>query len=339
MHQLMKTFWNNLPQPFFALAPMADVTDPAFRRMFAKYGKPDVTWTEFVSADGLMSPGRERLVRDLIYTEGERPIVAQIFGSKPENIEKAAALVRELGFDGVDLNMGCPDKNIEKQNSGAAMMKNPKLAQEIIRAAMKGARMGEVDGIPVSVKTRVGYNKVELDTWIPAILEMKPAALTVHARTRKELSLVPARWEHVQEVVQMARGSGVLVIGNGDVTLREDGELRAKETGADGVMVGRGVFGNPWFFNQAHSIEGVTLRERLAVMVEHTALFLELSGDIKSFAVMKKHYKAYVNGFDHAKELRTELMDANSLPEIKTLVADFIAAHPDLADMTPREFA
>lgn len=337
MLQLMANFWNNLPRPFFALAPMADVTDPAFRRMFAKYGKPDVTWTEFVSADGLMSPGRERLVRDLVYTEAERPIVAQIFGSKPENIEKAAALVRELGFDGVDLNMGCPDKNIEKQNSGAAMMKNPTLAQEIIAAAMRGARMGEGDGIPVSVKTRVGYNKVEIDTWIPAILAMKPAALTIHARTRKEMSLVPARWEHVREVVEMAKDSGILIIGNGDVTSRRDGMVRAGESGADGVMVGRGVFGNPWFFNPNQEIEDITLRERFRVMIEHTAHFLELSGDIKSFAVMKKHYKAYVNGFDHAKELRVALMDANSLDEIKLLVQQFAAEHPDLMDKTPRE--
>lgn len=337
MHGLMKNFWSNLPRPFFALAPMADVTDPAFRRMFAKYGKPDVTWTEFVSADGLMSPGRDRLIRDLAYTEAERPIVAQIFGSKPENIEKTAALVRELGFDGVDLNMGCPDKNIEKQNSGAAMMKSPKLAQEVIAAAMRGARMGEEGGIPVSVKTRVGYNKVELETWIPVILAMKPAALTIHARTRKEMSLVPARWEHVAEVVEMAKGTGVVIIGNGDVTSMEDGVEKATASGAAGVMVGRGVFGNPWFFNRERSIDEVTFRERFAVMVEHTALFLELSGDIKSFAVMKKHYKAYVNGFDHAKELRVALMDANSLDEIKTLVAQFAQEHPELMDKTPKD--
>jgi tRNA-dihydrouridine synthase len=233
--------------------------------------------------------------------------------------------------------MGCPDKNIEKQNSGAAMMKNPKLAQEIISAAMRGAKMGEEGGIPVSVKTRVGYNKVELDTWIPAILAMKPAALTVHARTRKEMSLVPARWEHVAEVVEMAKESGVIIIGNGDVTSLADGDAKAASSGADGIMVGRGVFGNPWFFNRTHAIDEVTFRERFAVMIEHTALFLELSGDIKSFAVMKKHYKAYVNGFDHAKELRVALMDANSLDEIKSLVAQFADEHPEFMDMTPKD--
>jgi tRNA-dihydrouridine synthase len=202
---------------------------------------------------------------------------------------------------------------------------------------MRGAKMGTEEGIPVSVKTRVGYNKVEIDTWIPVLLSMKPAALTVHARTRKEMSLVPARWEHVKEVVDMARGTGVKIIGNGDVTSLADGVTRAEASGADGVMVGRGVFGNPWFFNRKHSIDQVTLGERLAVMLEHTALFLDLSGDIKSFAVMKKHYKAYVTGFDHAKELRVALMDANSLDEIKHLVADFITTHPELMKMTPRD--
>ncbi len=333
----MKNFWNNLPRPFFALAPMADVTDPAFRRMFAKYGKPDITWTEFVSADGLMSAGRARLLRDLIYIEEERPIVAQIFGSNPEHIEATAALVRELGFDGVDINMGCPDKNIEKQHSGAAMMKDPALAQEVIRAAMRGAGMHEEDGIPVSVKTRVGYNKVEIDTWVPALLETRPAALTIHARTRKEMSLVPARWEHVREVVELAKGTGVLVIGNGDVSSLEDGRVRAKESGADGVMVGRGVFGNPWFFNPKRGIVDITIAERLDVLLEHTELFLKLSGDIKSFSVMKKHYKAYVNGFDHAKELRVALMDAPDIQTIRSLVTAFKAEHPELVLRTPRE--
>ncbi len=174
---VMKSFWNKLPRPFFALAPLANVTDCAFRELVAKYGKPDVMWTEFVSADGLCSPvGREKLMIDLAYTEAERPIVAQIFSSKPENIREAAKLVALLGFDGVDINMGCPDRTIEKQNAGAALIKNPKLAQEIIYAAKEGA-----GDLPVSVKTRIGYNKDILDEWIPMLLLTKPAAITIHA--------------------------------------------------------------------------------------------------------------------------------------------------------------
>ncbi len=309
-------FWDKLPKPFFALAPMADVTDAAFRRMFAKYGKPDVTWTEFVSADGLCSAGREVLLRDFAYTEAERPIVAQIFGATPAHIEQVATLIHELGFDGIDINMGCPDKSIEKQGAGAAMMKDPSRALEVLEAAKQGAK-----GLPVSVKTRVGFNKVEIDSWIPKLLDARPAALTIHARTRKEMSLVPARWEHVKEVVEMAKGTGVKIIGNGDVKSLEDGKMKAQENGADGIMVGRACFGNPWFFNSAIDHAKIPLQERFRVMVEHTKLFEELLGDIKSFAIMKKHYKAYVNGFDGAKELRMKLMDAEDGNEVAQIVA------------------
>ncbi len=332
----MSNFWNKLKKPFFALAPMADVTDPAFRRMFAKYGKPDVTFTEFVSSDGLCSIGKTRLLRDLVYSEEERPIVAQIFGSKPENIEKAVEIIRELGFDGVDINMGCPDKNVEKQGAGSAMIKNPKLAKEIIEAAKRGARMGLKGGIPISVKTRVGYNKVEIESWIPTLLDAKPAALTIHARTRREMSLVPARWEHVKDVAKMAKGSGVVILGNGDVWTRDDGINKAEYSNADGVMVGRGVFGNPWFFSKETTIDDITFEKRFSVMLEHTALFLELSGDIKSFSVMKKHYKAYVNGFDGAKDFRTSLMNSDSYEEIELLVENFMRSHKDLMKMTPK---
>src|SRR5476649_391186 len=159
-------FWKDLKKPILCLAPMADVTDCAFRQIIAKYGKPDVFFTEFVSADGLCSPGRDKLLVDFIYGENERPIVAQIFGANAENIKKAASLCKELGFDGIDINMGCPDKSIEKQCAGAGMIKDPKLAKEIIRAAIEGA-----GGLPVSVKTRIGYNKNEIDTWIRGLLQ------------------------------------------------------------------------------------------------------------------------------------------------------------------------
>lgn len=335
----MSNFWQKLKEqkngtgePFFVLAPMADVTDVAFRRMFAKYGKPDVTYNEFVSADGLCSPGRPILERDLAFSEGERPIVAQLFTSKPENMEKAAIICREMGYDGIDINMGCPDQNVNKQGAGAALIQNPELALEILKAARRGA-----GDMAVSVKTRVGFNKVELDTWIPKILEGKPDALIIHARTRKEMSLVPARWEFVAQVVEMARGTGIPIIGNGDVMSIEDGLEKAKSTGADGIMVGRGVFGNPFFFNREKSIDDLTLTERFGIMIEHTKLFVELIGDYKNFAIMKKHYKAYVKGFDHASDLRVKLMESNSVEEIESHVASFLLSHPDMAGKTVRE--
>ena len=316
----MSNFWEKLNRPFFALAPMADVTDAAFRRVIAKYGKPDVIWTEFVSADGLaLAPeeGRKKLLRDLLYTNEERPIVAQFFTSRPENMEKAARLAKELGFDGIDINMGCPDRSIEKQLAGAALMRNPKLALELIAAAKKGA-----GGLPVSVKTRVGFNKVELDTWLPEILKESPVAVTIHARTRKEMSKVPARWEHVREAVEIKNklAPQVLILGNGDVKDIQDAKIKINETGADGVMLGRAIFGNPWLFSEAKP----TIEERLNVLVEHTKLFEGLLGDIKSFAIMKKHYKAYVQGFDGAVELRGKLMETASAKEVEKIIKDFL---------------
>lgn len=318
-------FWADLPKPFFVSAPMADVTDAAFRQMIAKYsrhgekgGGPDVFWTEFVSADGLSSAGREVLKRDLAFSDREHPIVAQIFSSNPENMRKTAELCKELGFDGIDINMGCPDKSIEKQGAGAAHMKNIKLAQEVIRATMAGA-----GGLPVSVKTRIGYNKENLEEWIGAVLETKPAAITVHARTRKDLSLVPARWEEVARAVKLAEGTGTLIIGNGDVVDLADANKKAEETGADGIMLGRAMFGTPWLFDRDRK-EPPTLAEKFEILIEHTHLFEKLLGDIKNFAIMKKHYKAYVNGFDGAKELRVHMMDARNADEVERIARDFL---------------
>ncbi len=302
------------------LAPMADVTDAAFRRVIAKYGKPDVTWTEFVSADGLFLGGKEVLMKDLIFTEAERPIVAQFFTSKPEMMEKAARLAVELGFDGIDINMGCPDKSIEKQGAGAAMIKNPKLAREVIRAAKRGA-----GDLPVSVKTRVGFNKVELETWLPELLAEEPAVITIHARTRKEMSKVPARWEHVKRAVEIrdSMNSKTLIFGNGDVMTVEDAKQKAKETGADGVMFGRAIFGNPWLFS-GRDVQTISIQEKLSVLIELTKLFDELLGQTKNFAIMKKHFKAFVHGWDGAKDFRMKLMDASDALEVEKMVLDYL---------------
>ena len=193
--------------PLMVLAPMADVTDAAFRRIIAKYGKPDVMWTEFVSADGLFLGGYDSLIRDLEFSETERPIVAQFFTSKPEMMKKAAELATKLGFDGIDINMGCPDKSIEKQCAGAAMIKDPKLAREVIRAAKEGSvEAAKISGrppLPVSVKTRLGFNKNEIETWLPELLAEEPVVITIHARTRKEMSKVAAHWDQIKRAVEI----------------------------------------------------------------------------------------------------------------------------------------
>ena len=318
----MTGFWTKLPKPIFALAPMANVTDAAFRRVIAKYGKPDVMFSEFVSCEGLCSEGRERLLTDLWFTETERPIVAQFFGAKPEMFYRCAQLAQELGFDGIDINMGCPDKAVLKQGAGAALIKTPELAKKIILETKRGA-----GALPVSIKTRIGYLKNELQTWLPHILETEPAAVTIHARTMKEMSKVPARWDTVteaREITEKYFGSKEkpLILGNGDVMTLEEARARIEETGADGVMIGRGIFGNPWCFARDH--KDPSIEEKLRVMLEHTRLFEELflkpEPRLKNFDTMKKHYKAYVNGFDGAKELRIELMAAENSAEVAEII-------------------
>jgi nifR3 family TIM-barrel protein len=307
-------FWHKLPKPFFILAPMANVTDAAFRRIIAKYGRPDVFYTEFVSADGLCSIGKDNLLIDLKYSSAERPIVAQLFGSNPEKMREAAALIQELGFDGLDINMGCPDKNVMKQKAGAALIKQPDVARALIRAAKAGAPK-----LPISVKTRLGDTKNDLGNWLPVLLEEKPAAIIIHARTRKEMSKVPAHWDAVKQAVDLARGSGVLIIGNGDVSDLDDAREKIKQSGCDGVMLGRAIFGNPWLFKK----KVPAVKDKLKVMLEHTKLFDKLLGKSKSFHIMRKHYKAYANGFDGAKDLRIKLMTTENVSDVETIVKNY----------------
>ncbi|MEX0652063.1 MAG: tRNA-dihydrouridine synthase [Candidatus Paceibacterota bacterium] len=323
------SFWGQLKRPIFVLAPMADVTDPAFRRVIAKYGKPDVMWTEFVSADGLFladEAGRRKIKRDLEYAEVERPIIAQFFTSNPDMMRKASCYASLCGFDGFDINMGCPDKSIEKQRAGAALIKDPARAQVLIESAKEGVRDAVKEGgkiIPISVKTRIGYNKNELEVWLPALLKAEPAVVTIHARTRKQMSKVPADWSQVRRAVEIRNElkSETLILGNGDALDLEDAERKVTETGCDGVMLGRAIFGNPWLFDREK--DSVTIEERLSVLVEHTKLYEALLGDVKSFNIMKKHYKAYVSGWDGAKELRIQLMDAHNAQEVADIVRGY----------------
>jgi nifR3 family TIM-barrel protein len=326
----MKNFWAELEKPIFAIAPMANVTDEAFRRMFAECGRPTVFWTEFVSVEGLLSAGKEHLLPDLWFEKDEHPIVAQIFGSKPEQFAAAAEIIYKLGFDGIDINMGCPDRAVEKQGAGAALIKKPDLAKQIIRATKEGAH-----GLPVSVKTRIGYAKNQLAEWLPALLEENIAALTVHLRTRSEMSKVAAHWELAPEIVALRDriAPKTIILANGDVASLDDARQKTMQYGLDGVMIGRGIFGNPWFFNDGAHGTAPSVREKIEQLVKHTEIFEKLyksnltkkEGKIKNFEVMKKHYKAYANGFDGAKELRIRLMNVESAAEVKTIAEEFLA--------------
>jgi len=320
----MDSFWNQLRKPFFVMAPMADVTDAAFRQLIAKRGAPDIFWTEFVSADGLYHTREIKKMKDeenplmgiLAKTAEERPIIAQVFGSNPDTIAYAAKLIEDLGFDGVDINMGCPDRAVEKQGCGAAMIKNPKLAQEIIRATQGATRL------PVSVKTRVGYDKESLDEWLPVLLETAPAAITLHLRTRKEMSLVPASWEYMKKAVAIRNrvNPSVLLIGNGDVQGIEDARTKIADSGCEGAMLGRAMFGNPWVF-AGRADADAPLVEKLAALIELAQDFEKLVPR-RNFSILKKHIKAFVTGFDGAAELRARLMEVENAEELVTVIAN-----------------
>ena len=329
----MNNFWEKLKKPFFCLAPMSDVTDIAFRYMLAKYGKNRenkdriVFWTEFVSADGLCDKlGRKKLSHILKFSNSERPIVAQVFSANPENMKHACQYIASLGFDGIDINMGCPDKSVISQGAGSALIKTPQLARKIIQAAHAGIEAAGMH-IPVSVKTRIGFNKEDINNWIPELLKEDISALTIHLRTAKELSLVDAHWDQMEKIKELIKKSGkeILLIGNGDIKSIKDGEEKALKYGCDGVMIGRGVFGNPWFFLLEEKTD-ISIEERLKILIEHTQIFeRELSKPKhKNFAVMKKHFKAYVNGFEGAKELRVKLMETENAKEVEKIINDFL---------------
>jgi len=264
---------------------------------------------------------------NLKYTEKERPIVAQVFGSKPENFYQTAKIIKKLGFDGVDINMGCPHKPIEKQGAGSALIKNSKLAQEIILATKKGARAGTTAGqagnMPVSVKTRLGYNKIETK-WIKAILETKPDVISIHWRTRKEMSKVGAHWEEAKKVIKLRDkySPQTLIIGNGDVENLAQAHELVKKYKVDGIMVGRAVIGNPWFFNPV--MQEVDLKTRLKVMLEHAKFFEKLYKNKRNFLIMRKHMNAYIKGFDNIKPLRIELMKTKNAKEVEKIVNKFL---------------
>ncbi len=331
--EIIMGFWKDLPQGFKVLAPMADVTDSAFRHMIAKYsrigepgGGPDLLYTEFVAADGLFSDeGRANLLSMLDFDTTKRPIVAQIFSADPQKMEYAARLCKELGFDGIDLNMGCPERNICRQGAGSAMIKTPEQAKKVILAAKRGA-----GDLPVSVKTRIGWSKNEIETWIPQLLSCNIAAIILHGRTRAEMSKVPAHWDIIARAAEMVKASGKATkfIGNGDVTSLKQADEYIKKYHLDGIMIGRALFGKPWFFDASLEDEQPALRKRLEIMLDHTKVFLEKLPH-KNFNIMKKHYKAYVSGFNGAKELRIKLMEAERYEDIEREVKHFLKEYED----------
>ncbi|HEV7454698.1 MAG TPA: tRNA-dihydrouridine synthase, partial [Candidatus Saccharimonadales bacterium] len=260
----------DLPKPFFVLAPMDDVTDTVFRRIVGECAAPDLYFTEFVNVDGLQSPGRDRLLKRIQFTDSERPLIAQIWGKHPENYLQTAKELVEMGFAGIDINMGCPIKNVVGNGCCSDLINNRELARDIIKATQEGA----AGRIPVSVKTRLGFNEIDY-TWHEFLLQQNLSMLTIHGRTRKQMSAVPADWDAIQKVRELRDhlAPGTLLVGNGDVIDHAHGRELAEKHGLDGVMIGRGIFHDPFAFAEASPWPAHTKAQRLALYDRHVALF------------------------------------------------------------------
>jgi tRNA-dihydrouridine synthase len=362
------SFWSTLPTPIIGLSPMDGVTDAVFRRIVAWQGKPDVTFTEFTHVHDVCR-GPEFLLDSLHYHEVERPIVAQLYGKDPELFYQAAHAVCELGFDGLDINMGCPSRNVASSGSGAGLIKTPDLAHAIMRAARQGIvdwtagqtmeaaglkpvrtdairRLNERrrvplpvrKSIPLSVKTRLGYDEVIVERWIEHLLIESPAVISLHGRTLQQMYRGEADWSAIARATEIVRGSGTMLFGNGDVQSLEEVVRRVRETGVDGVLVGRAALGTPWFFRGKEEARQSARSERSAgseplspslgarfeILLEHAREFEAQCGR-DQFRRMRKHLGWYCKGFPHAAALRARMFRVSSVIEVEVALAAFQA--------------
>jgi tRNA-dihydrouridine synthase len=368
----MNNFWQDLKQQLkralVGLAPMDGITDQPFRHIVKKYGQPDVIYTEFVNVEGLCH-NAEALLRPLLYDNSQRPIVAQIYGKTPNSFRQAAILVCQLGFDGIDLNMGCPSKSVAGGGAGAALIKNPKLAQAIIRATQQGVQ-DWVDGkncsdcpdfsdsfcelvekqrqaldldaavqfenrqaLPVSIKTRLGYDQPVIQEWLPFLLGEQPAAVAIHGRTLKQGYSGQANWEQIGQAAQLAKEQrpDTLILGNGDVTSFNQAQEIARIYKVDGVLMGRAAQGNPFVFAQENPLENLDKHEQAKtlakVALEHAQFYEETfcsnEQDECFFLPMRKHLAWYVKGIPHAKEIRQRLVQTSSSQAVAQILQSF----------------
>ena len=356
----MTNFWQTLPRPIMILAPMDGITDQPFRHIQKKYGDPMLVYTEFVSVEAICQ-GDLRRLRDLLYDESQRPVVAQIYGFTPEHFRQVAILLCELGFDGIDINMGCPAKNIANAGAGAGLIRQPTLAQEIVRATKQGVQDWQYGAtvadcpkitpelaaevmrrranlspthqagrsVPVSVKTRIGFAEPCVDSWIPALLEAEPAAIGIHGRTLEQGYGGAADWAQIGRAVELACGSGIPILGNGDVASLVDAEERVAAYGVDGVLIGRAAFGNPFFFRgvqfNAHEPPAHPYASRLpAIALEHARLYEETFQQEPryNFHPMRKHLGWYARRLSPTKHLRIALVHTNSPAEVAQVFAE-----------------
>ncbi|MEM7125744.1 MAG: tRNA-dihydrouridine synthase [Chloroflexota bacterium] len=360
---ISKFFWNELPQPVVGLAPMDGVSDHPFRHIQKKYGRPPVVFTEFTSVEGVCL-GNFRTLRDFLYDETQRPIVAQIYGHVPDYFRQTAILLCQLGFDGIDINMGCPAKNIANSGSGAGLIRTPDLAQTIVRATQQGilewsngatvddctdlsqeiraevknrqARLPMIyqqhDTIPLSIKTRTGYETPVTESWISTLLELDPALISLHGRTLEQKYSGKADWDEIGKAAQLAKGTSTLVFGNGDVTSKQQAIERSKNYQTHGVLIGRASMGNPYIFctdQKRFNEKGEPTYPDLcytlgAVALEHAKLYEKTYSHYTKyqFMPMRKHLSWYAMGIPGARKLRARLVHTHSPDDAATILAD-----------------
>ena len=377
------SFWNNLTQPIIGLAPMDGVTDAPCRTMHGLYGSPDVVLTEFTNVEGLWR-GSERIFRDFLYTPAERPVVAQIFGCRPEYFYKAAHVVCELGFAGVDINMGCPARTVANKGGGAALIRMPETAKAIIRATQQGVhdwangqtredlemdplriqRIHQMNEervriwgdtakierrlIPVSVKTRLGYDSIVITDWVQELLELEPAVISLHGRTLAQHYKGEANWEAIAAAAEIVRKTNTLILGNGDIHTLYQAAERIRTAGVNGVLIGRASFGNPWLFQKKDVLKQLlnsgiaptpenlpdvmpTREERLLMALEHARVHAKLKGE-DHFVELRKHMGWYLGHFPGAKRVRNELVRINSLADVEHIIQKALAHPEDFGD-------
>ncbi|MRX73990.1 tRNA-dihydrouridine synthase [Bacillus lacus] len=314
-------FWRELPRPFFILAPMEDVTDVVFRHVVSEAARPDVFFTEFTNSESYCHPEGKKSVRGrLAFTEDEQPMVAHIWGDKPEFFRQMSIGMAELGFKGIDLNMGCPVPNVTQHGKGSGLIRRPEVAAELIQAAKAG-------GLPVSVKTRLGFSEIdEWQGWLTHILNQDIANLSIHLRTRNEMSKVDAHWELIPEIKELRDrvAPDTLLTINGDILDRQTGERLVEQYGVDGVMIGRGIFQNPFAFEKEPKEHAS--KELLDLLMLHLDLHDKYSNlELRSYKALHRFFKIYVKGFRGASELRNQLMNTSSTDEARSLVDKFVS--------------
>jgi len=367
------SFWHQLPYPIIGLSPMDGVTDATFRHIVATNGHPDIVFTEFTSV-GEICRSRKGGWGAFQYSHEERPILAQLYGKDPELFYQAAHIVCEMGFDGLDINMGCPSKNVAASGSGAALIKTPERAIKIMEAAHQGINdwangqslreagvrpmiiekvlemntennwkpspLSERTPIPLSVKTRLGYDEVVIEEWSDCLTQGKPEAISIHGRTLQQMYRGQADWEAIGLAVQRLRGKGILVLGNGDIRSLEEALTAIKTYGVDGILIGRAALGNPWIFRQIQDLrlavnsgtpldvtqDTVDLPTRFQMILDHAAYY-ETRNPKEGFPRMRKHLGWYCSGFPHAAAMRASMVRTSSMQDVAQVLRDYQATH------------